>query len=148
MSLPSGPENIKLLSCSTQLSMKFEMLISIRISWNLVFSGSDKPRMLFFLLINDKILAIVDISERKKVHAQLSWAWKKFYDLEASYLFSIMPYMEWAGIRSEICAIQKVKKRFLVPLFRACNPSWSNMECWLYKTGETIVLFSVYMYVV
>ena len=33
----SGPEVIKLVSCSAQLSMKFEMLISIKISRNLAF---------------------------------------------------------------------------------------------------------------
>ena len=30
--ITSGPEVIKLFSCSTQLSMKFQMLISIKIS--------------------------------------------------------------------------------------------------------------------
>ena len=30
-----GPEVIKLLSCSTQLSMKFQMLISVKLSRNL-----------------------------------------------------------------------------------------------------------------
>ena len=54
-----GPEVIKLFSCSTQLSMKFEMLISIKVSRNLVFLGSDKPKMLFFLLINVKMPTIV-----------------------------------------------------------------------------------------
>ena len=33
----SGPEVIKLFPCSTQLSMKFQMLISLNISRNLVF---------------------------------------------------------------------------------------------------------------
>ena len=33
----SGPEVIKLFSCSTQLSMKFQMLISIKISRNSAF---------------------------------------------------------------------------------------------------------------
>ena len=32
-----GPEVIKLFSCSTQLSMKFQMLISIKISRNSAF---------------------------------------------------------------------------------------------------------------
>ena len=45
--IKSGFEVIKLFSCSTQLSMKFEMLTSIKISRNSAFSGSDKPRMLF-----------------------------------------------------------------------------------------------------
>ena len=74
-----GPEVIKLFSCSTlcstQLSMKFKMLISIKISRNITFSGSYKPRMLFFQLINVKMPTIVGIltfMSRKKIHAQLS----------------------------------------------------------------------------
>ena len=50
----SDPEVIKLFSCSTQLSMKFQMLISIN-------SGSDKLRMLFFLLIKVKMSTTVGI---------------------------------------------------------------------------------------
>ena len=57
----SGPTAINLLSCSTQLSMKFQMLISIKISRNSAFSGSVKPMMLFFLLINVKMPTIVGI---------------------------------------------------------------------------------------
>ena len=62
-------------------------LISIKISRNSAFSDSDKPRMLFFLLINVKMPTIVGIltfMSGKKIHAQLSWAWKKFYNLGAS----------------------------------------------------------------
>ena len=45
-----------MLSCSTQLSVKFLMLISIKyIKKFSIFSGADKPRMLVFLLINVKI---------------------------------------------------------------------------------------------
>ena len=47
-----GPRVIKKFSCSTQLSMKFYKLISIKISRNSAFSGSDKHRMQFFLLKN------------------------------------------------------------------------------------------------
>ena len=35
--IESGPEVIKLFLCSTQLSMKFQMLISIKISRNSAF---------------------------------------------------------------------------------------------------------------
>ena len=48
------------------------------------FLGSDKPRMLFFQLINVKMPTIVGIltfMSRKKFHAQLSWTWKKLYNL-------------------------------------------------------------------
>ena len=39
-----------------------KMLISIKISRNLAFSGSDEARMLFFLLVNVKMPRIVGIS--------------------------------------------------------------------------------------
>ena len=59
---PPGPNVIKNFSCSTQLSMKFEMVISIKVSRNSgFFSGSDRHRMLFFLLINVKMPTIVGI---------------------------------------------------------------------------------------
>ena len=45
-----GPKVIKLFSCSTRPSVKFEIVISIKISRNSDFSGSDKPRMLFSCL--------------------------------------------------------------------------------------------------
>ena len=41
------------------LSMKFVKLISIEILRNSAFLDSDKPRMLFFLLINVKMPTIV-----------------------------------------------------------------------------------------
>ena len=59
--LPPGIEVIKLFSCSPQLSMKFEMHISIKISRILAFVGSDKHRMLFFPLINVKMPTTVGI---------------------------------------------------------------------------------------
>ena len=57
----TGPEIIKLFSFSTQLSMKFLMLINIKISRKTIFLGSDKPRMLFFQLINVKMPTIIGI---------------------------------------------------------------------------------------
>ena len=50
------------------------------------FLGSDKPIILFFLLINVKLPTIVGIFyiyKKKKNHAQLRWAWNKFYNLGA-----------------------------------------------------------------
>ena len=51
----SGLEVIKLLSCSTQLSMIFHLVIKIKI-----------PTIKTFFMLNSA------------EHAQLSWAWKKF----------------------------------------------------------------------
>ena len=45
------------------------MLRSIKISNIQLFSGSDKPRILFFLLIYGKMTKIVHIYEQVKVHA-------------------------------------------------------------------------------
>ena len=56
-----GPEVIKLFSCSTEFSMKFQMLISIKDQNIRLFSGSDKPRKLFFPLINVKMPTFVGI---------------------------------------------------------------------------------------
>ena len=49
-----------------------------------LFSDSDMPRMLYFLLINVKMPTIVYAQE--KCHARLSWAWKKLYNLGARYM--------------------------------------------------------------
>ena len=54
----TGPKVIKLFSCSSQLSIKFEKKI-LKKKW-LIF-GSDKPRMLFFPLISVKMPTIVGI---------------------------------------------------------------------------------------
>ena len=66
---------IKLFSCSTQLNVKFKMLISIKIQESQLFSGSNKLKMLIFLLINVKlptIVGIFNIFEQEKFHAQLN----------------------------------------------------------------------------
>ena len=73
----SGSEVTNLFSSSTQLCIKLsKMLIRIKISrTSAFFSGSDKPIMLFFLLINVKMPTAVGIlifMSRKKIHAQLS----------------------------------------------------------------------------
>ena len=52
---------INFFSFSTQLSMKLQTLISIKITRNSAFLGSDKPRLLFFSLINVKMSTIVGI---------------------------------------------------------------------------------------
>ena len=53
-----------------QLSMKFKMLVTIKIYKNSDCSGLDKHKMLFFLLINVKMPTIVGIltfMSRKKI---------------------------------------------------------------------------------
>ena len=86
--LHPGPEVIKLYSCSTQLSMKFFLLINVKMPTNVGI----------LTFINGKN-SILGLSEPKKIwiswyfhtyehlkfHAQLSVAWKKFYNLGARY---------------------------------------------------------------
>ena len=74
-----GPEVIKLFSCSTQLSMKFELLSNNNTAKISGIFRFESPKT-FILLINVKILTIY---EQDKFQAQLSWAWKKFYNLGA-----------------------------------------------------------------
>ena len=67
------PEVIKLFICSTQLSMKFKMLIYIKYQEIKHCPGSDKSRMLFFLLINVEMPTVVGIltfMSRQKFHTQ------------------------------------------------------------------------------
>ena len=55
------------------------------------FSGSDKPRMLFFMFM----LKCQQLLGRKEVfHAQLTWAWKNFYNLGARLVLQSKNAME------------------------------------------------------
>ena len=61
-----GPEVIKLFSCSTQLSTKFQLLIKTKILTNIEVSCSD----VFIMLINVKMPTIDKLHD--KFCAQLS----------------------------------------------------------------------------
>ena len=66
----SGPEVIKLFSCSTEQSMKFHMVIKIKI-----------PTVhIFFMLTSAE-------------HAQLSLAWKKFQNFVSILIFISKKFM-------------------------------------------------------
>ena len=74
-----GPEIIELFSCSTQLSMKFILLINVKmptIVGILTFISMIKARKFFFFFQQCTFYEI-------KFHTQLSWAQKKFYNLKA-----------------------------------------------------------------
>ena len=81
-----GPEVIKLFSCSTQLSMKFFLLINIKMPTVVgiltVISGKNS-----ILGLSEPIKSWIYwyfyTYEHLKFHAQLNWAWKKFYNLGA-----------------------------------------------------------------
>ena len=84
----SGPEVIKLFSCSTQLSMKFYPLINVKMptivgiltlmSGKNSIQGLPQPK-------TSRISWYFYTYEHLKFHAQLSWAWKKFYNLGANF---------------------------------------------------------------
>ena len=57
----TGPEVLKLFTCITQLSMKFQILISIKYQEIQHFSSSDNPKMLFSMLVNVKMPTIIGI---------------------------------------------------------------------------------------
>ena len=63
----SGPEVLKQL-CSTKLSKKFEVLIHVNYQEFQIFSGSNKPRMLFFLFINVIIPPVIGTSAELGQH--------------------------------------------------------------------------------
>ena len=103
-----GPEVIKLFSCSTQLSMKFQLHIKslfILKCWKdqifLVLKLSDA---VFILLINVKMPTIVGIltfMSRMNFMLQLSWEWKQFYTLgTVLQVTGWAPVVCWSHIKS------------------------------------------------
>ena len=78
------PEVIKLFSCSTQLSMKFSPLINVKmptIVGILTFMRGKNSILGISEPKNSLISWYLSTYEHLKFHAQLSWAWKKFYNL-------------------------------------------------------------------
>ena len=57
----SGPEVIIFPSCSTQLSMKFQLLITTKMLKNIDFSCFKLSDVVFIMLMNVKMPTIVDI---------------------------------------------------------------------------------------
>ena len=89
----SGTEVIKLFSCSTQQSMKFVLLINVKMPtivgilhlWagkNSIL-GLPEPKKPNFLIL-------FYTYEHLKFHAQLSWAWNKFGNLGASFFYFLI----------------------------------------------------------
>ena len=56
-----GPEVIKLFSCSTQLSMKFQLLIKLKYEQMMEFLAFSLSDVVFILLINVKMPTIVGV---------------------------------------------------------------------------------------
>ena len=84
--LNSGPEVIKLFPCSSQLSMKFFLLINVKMPTIVgILTFMSRKNSILNLPEPEKgwISWYFHTYEHLKFHAQLSWAWKKFYNLEA-----------------------------------------------------------------
>ena len=77
-----GPEVITLFSCSTQLSMKFHLVIKIKIptiKTSFMLNSAEQLSMKEVLKNSQNF----KINKQNKFHAQPSSAWKKFYNLGA-----------------------------------------------------------------
>ena len=82
----AGPEVIKIFSYSTQLSMKFFLLINIKMPTivGILIFISRKNFMLSYALQKKSLnWWYLIFHKRNRFHSQLSWAWKKFYNLRA-----------------------------------------------------------------
>ena len=81
-----GSEVIKLFSCSTQLSTKFILLINVKVPTIidiLTFISMINTTSEILKARNFFICWYLSFYEQLKVRAQLSWVWKKFYNLGA-----------------------------------------------------------------
>ena len=80
----TGPEVIKLFSCSTQLSMKIFPLINVKMPTIVcILTFMNGKNSILGLSEPDKcwISWYFHIYEQLNFYTQLSWAWKKFYNL-------------------------------------------------------------------
>ena len=83
-SYSSGPRALKLFPCSTQLSTKFILLINVKMPTivailtfiSMINTTSERLKARIFF-----ICLYFSFYEQLKLHAQLSWAWKKFLTL-------------------------------------------------------------------
>ena len=84
----SGPKIIKLILWSTQLSMKFVLLINLKLLTKFwIFFHAQLnwacPAELSMKKVLNVFLFVFSFLWPHEIHAQLSWAWKKFYNLGA-----------------------------------------------------------------
>ena len=83
---PPDPEVIKLFSCSTELSMKLVLLIKLKlltITNSFLLNIAEHETFSTNKYENANYIWHFHIYKQRKFHAQLSWAWKKFYNLKA-----------------------------------------------------------------
>ena len=100
-----GPDVIKLFPSSTRLSIKFFPLINVKMP---TIVG-----ILTFMNMKNNIISLAELKkcwifcdfytyEHLKFHAQLSWAWKKFYNLGAR------SHHQWLTCRKPFCYILEI----------------------------------------
>ena len=102
----SGPEVIKLCSCSTQLSMKFSLLINMKMPIKVCIFIFISREILCSAMVSKKEIAmfinLLFIYQQDKFHAQLSWAWQKFYNLGARFFAVRMKALWITGYRQNV----------------------------------------------
>ena len=99
----SGPEIIKKFPCSTQLSTNFILLINVKMPTivgiltfiSLINTTSERLKARNFF-----ICRYFSFYEQLKFHAQLIWAWTKFYNLGAWWLIFAAIWEYGEGNRS------------------------------------------------
>ena len=104
----SGPEVKKIVSYSTQLSTKFILLINVKMPtsvgiltfMSMINTTSERHKTRNFFICRG-----FSFFEQLNFHAQLSWAWKKFYKLGA-----------WPNKMSGLILIQNVCKNYQMTL--------------------------------
>ena len=87
-----GPEVIKLFSCSTQQSIKFNVLINVKMPTivgiltfiSIINTTSERLKARNFIICQH-----FSFYKQLKFQAQLNWAWKKFYNLGAQTYLSL-----------------------------------------------------------
>ena len=93
------PRGFKTFSCATQLCMKFQLLIKTKKLRQYDFLASELSYFVFIMLINVKMPTQlhcwhINIYEHDKLHAQLSWAWKKVLILWGQVKFLAKPIIQ------------------------------------------------------
>ena len=81
-----APEVINFFSCSTQLSMNFVLLINLKLltsANSFLHNMAEHENFSANKYENDNFCWHFHIYLQRKFHAQLNWAWKKFYNLGA-----------------------------------------------------------------
>ena len=108
MAWTSCPESevIKLFSYSTQLSIKFFLLINIKmptIVGILIFISGTNFMLISALQEKSLKCWYWFFYKQNKFHSQLSWSWKRFYNLGPSSADCTEPFLATYILRTGLC---------------------------------------------